>query len=178
MGSVGQSVYLWRMERRLTQKQLAGAAGISRPNLSDLERGKRELSLKSLRALASALGVTPGTLVDGVPPLALNGPLEFSREELDRIADAVFKGERSGGRVGEVAELLKVLSRSRICASGGTSGAASSSRSHASAQVKDKPRAGKRRVNAAWIHFKSALRQETAQALIQRIEDREITASG
>ena len=154
---------MWRMERRLTQEQLAGAAGISRPNLSDLERGKRELSLKSLRALASALVVTPGTLVDGISPLALKGPLEFSREELDRIADAVFKGEETGGRAGEIAELLKILSRSRICAS---------------AQVKDKPRSGKRRVNAAWLHFKAALRQETAQALIQRIEDREITAGG
>ena len=163
MGPIGKTIYLWRMERRLTQEQLADAAGISRPNLSDLERGKRELSLKSLRTLASALGVTPGTLVDGIPPLALKGPLEFSREELDRIADAVFNGEKTSGRAGEVAELLKILSRSRI---------------RASAQEKHSSRVGKRRVNAAWLHFKSALRKETANALIQRIEDREITASG
>lgn len=87
---IGRAVYLWRTERRLTQEQLARAAGISRPNLSDLERGKRELSLKSLRSLASALQITPGTLVDGIPPLALQGPLRFSRQELDQIADAVF----------------------------------------------------------------------------------------
>ena len=160
---IGRAVYLWRSERRLTQEQLARATGISRPNLSDLERGKRELSLKSLRSLASALNVTPGTLVDGVPPLALSGPLEFSRQELDRIADTVFKEEKTEGVEGKIAELLRILSRSRILAS---------------TRAKDKPRAGKRRVNAAWLHFKSALRKETAQALIQRIEDREITASG
>ena len=160
---IGRAVYLWRSERRLTQQQLARATGISRPNLSDLERGKRELSLKSLRSLASALNVTPGTLVDGVPPLALSGPLEFSRQELDRIADAVFKEEKTEGVEGKIAELLRILSRSRISAS---------------IPAKGKNRAGKRRVNAAWLHFKSALRKETAQALIQRMEDREITASG
>lgn len=156
---MGTAVRLWRAERRLTQEQLARAAGISRPNLSDLERGKRELSLKSLRLLASALRVNPGTLVDGIPPLAAQGPLEFSRRELDRIADAVFKKVRIGGRQREVAELLKLLSRSRISAAAG-------------ARDPSKP-PGKRRVNAAWLHFKSALPENAARALLQRVEDRE-----
>lgn len=163
MGPVGKAVYLWRTQRRLTQEQLARAAGISRPNLSDLERGKRELSLKSLRRLASALDITPGMLADGIPPLALGGPLEFSRREMDRIADAVFQRGKAVGREGQVAELLRILSRSRISAA---------------TRAKEKPRAGKRRVNAAWLHFKSAFRKETAQALLQRIEDREIPAGG
>ncbi|GEM_PF-704941 len=156
---IGKAVYLWRTERRLTQDQLSRAAGISRPNLSDLERGKRELSLKTLRLLASALKVTPGTLVDGIPPLASGGSLEFSRRQMDRIADAVFGAQKPAGREGEVAELLKTLSRSRISA--------------ASRQKGRGIRSGKRRVNAAWLQFKSALPRETARALIQRIEDRE-----
>ena len=154
---IGRTVYLWRSERRLTQEQLARTSGISRPNLSDLERGKRELSLKSLRGLASALGVTPGTLVDGILPLSLQGTLKFSRQELDRIADAVFGDKKVGGQEARVADLLRILSRSRISAALKTSG---------------KP-IGKRRVNAAWAQFKSALSKETAQALLQRIEDRE-----
>lgn len=154
---IGRAVYLWRAERRLTQEQLARATGISRPNLSDLERGKRELSLKSLRSLASALQVTPGTLVDGIPPLALRGPLRFSRQQLDQIADSVFKEGKIGGRRGEVVELLKILSRSRI-----------------SAATRTQPvRSGKRQVNAAWLHFKSVFSGDTARALLQRIEDRE-----
>ena len=161
---IGRAVYLWRTERGLTQEQLARATGISRPNLSDLERGKRELSLKTLRLLAAALQVTPGTLVDGLSPLAVKGPLEFSRRGLDRIADAAFGERKLAGREAKVAELLKILSRSRI-----------------SAASKGKERglhSGKRRINAAWLQFKSALPRETAQALIQRIEDREIAAGG
>lgn len=160
---IGTTVYLWRNERKLTQEQLARAAGISRPNLSNLERGGRELSLQSLRLLASALKVTPGTLVDGIPPLAQNGPLEFSRRQLDQIADAAFKNKKSAGREGKVADLLNLLTYSRISAATGKSGGAH-------------PK--KRAVRAAWLHFKSALRKETAQALIQRMEDREITAGG
>lgn len=161
---IGRAVYLWRTERGLTQEQLARETGISRPNLSDLERGKRELSLKTLRALASALRVTPGTLVDGSPPLAFQGPLEFSRRELDRIADAAFGERKLGGREGKVAELLKILARSRIS----TAGEGRESRL----------RSGKRRVNAAWLQFKSALSGGAAQALLQRIEDRERLRAG
>ncbi len=157
MLSIGRAVYLWRTERRLTQEQLARATGISRPNLSDLERGKRELSLKSLRLLASALHVTSGTLVDGIPPLADQGPVQFSRQNLDRIADAVFGEEKVSGQEARVADLLKILSQSRISAA---------------LKTAHKP-LGKRRVNAAWAQFKSGLSKETAQALLQRIEDRE-----
>lgn len=162
MLSIGRAVYLWRAERKLTQEQLARATGISRPNLSDLERGKRELSLASLRSLASALQITPGILADGIPPLAVQGPLEFSRQELDRIADAVFKKRKIGGWQGEVVELLKVLSSSRI-----------------SAATQTPPvRSGKRRVNAAWLHFKALFPKDAAQALIQRMEDRERFRTG
>lgn len=156
---IGRAVYLWRAERGLTQEQLARETGISRPNLSDLERGKRELSLKTLRALACALHVTPGTLVDGSPPWAVQGPLEFSRRELDRITDGVFGERKLAGREGKVAEWLRILACSRISAANRGKGS--------------RLRSGKRRVNTAWLQFKSALSGGAAQALLQRIEDRE-----
>lgn len=157
MLSIGKTVYLWRSERGLTQDQLARATGIPRPNLSNLERGKQELSLKSLRRLAVILRVTPGTLADGIPPLALEGPLAFSRQELDRIADAAFEDKKLRGRQAEVVGLLKILASNRIS---------------------KKLHSGKKRVSAAWLQFKSALSRETANALIQRIEDREIARGG
>lgn len=154
---IGRTVYLWRTERRLTQDQLARSSGISRPNLSDLERGKRELSLKTLRLLASALQVSPGTLVDGITPLAVQGSLNFSRQELDHIADAAFGDKKLSGRQGEVAKLIKIFASNRI---------------------QKEPPSGKRKVNAAWLLFKSSLARETVQALIQRIDDRERIKSG
>jgi len=47
----------WREYRGLTQQQLAEAAGISKPYLSQIEAGKRTGSAAVLRALADALAV-------------------------------------------------------------------------------------------------------------------------
>ncbi len=44
----GNPAKVWREHRGLTQKKLAGAAGISVPYLSQLETGKRKGSLESL----------------------------------------------------------------------------------------------------------------------------------
>ncbi len=51
-------IRVWREHRGLTQHQLAQAAGISTPYLSQLEAGKRRGSTAVLRAIAQALAVT------------------------------------------------------------------------------------------------------------------------
>ena len=51
-------VKAWREYRGLTQDALAEKAGISKAYLSQIETGKRTGVAKTLRALASALGVT------------------------------------------------------------------------------------------------------------------------
>jgi DNA-binding XRE family transcriptional regulator len=51
-------VKVWREFRGLTQGQLADAAGISKPYLSQIETGKRKGSTDILSALAKALKVT------------------------------------------------------------------------------------------------------------------------
>ncbi|MBI3158757.1 MAG: helix-turn-helix transcriptional regulator [Chloroflexi bacterium] len=50
-------VRVWREYRGLTQQQLADAAGISKPYLSQIETGKRTGTTEVLSALAGALGV-------------------------------------------------------------------------------------------------------------------------
>jgi transcriptional regulator with XRE-family HTH domain len=82
----GETVLLWRLERGLTQDGLARAAKLSRPNLSAIERGEREVTLKTLRSLAVALGVRPGVLADGCSPHA--NPVALSRTRLERVAAA------------------------------------------------------------------------------------------
>jgi transcriptional regulator with XRE-family HTH domain len=62
-GPFGETVLAWRLARGMTQAALARAACIPRPNLSAIERGDREVTLKTLRALALALEVRPGVLV-------------------------------------------------------------------------------------------------------------------
>ncbi|MES1205193.1 MAG: helix-turn-helix transcriptional regulator [Pseudomonadota bacterium] len=84
-----ETVLAWRLFRGLTQAQLARAAGVPRPNLSAVERGEREVTLKTLRALAAALDVRPGVLADGEAPTA---GLPLGRASLERIARAAAGG--------------------------------------------------------------------------------------
>jgi DNA-binding XRE family transcriptional regulator len=57
-------VRVWREHRDLTQQQLAEAAGISVPYLSQIESGKRRGSTEVLSAIAKALGLTLSDIVD------------------------------------------------------------------------------------------------------------------
>lgn len=50
-------VRVWREHRHRTQDQLAVAAAITKPYLSQIETGKRSASVEVLRNLARALGV-------------------------------------------------------------------------------------------------------------------------
>ncbi len=56
-------VKVWREYRRLSQQQLADAAGISRPYLAQIETNKRTGSTASLLAIAKALEVSIDDIV-------------------------------------------------------------------------------------------------------------------
>jgi transcriptional regulator with XRE-family HTH domain len=94
VGPFGETVLAWRLARRMTQAGLAQAARIPRPNLSAIERGDREVTLKTLRALALALDLRPGVLADGVMPAG--APKAMSRESLERVARAAATGTDLG----------------------------------------------------------------------------------
>jgi transcriptional regulator with XRE-family HTH domain len=83
----GRTIEQWRRSKGMSQAELAGRSGIPRPNLSIIEQGGRDLTLSTLRRIADALGITPGTIADGVLPLAL-GRAVWTREQLDKIARA------------------------------------------------------------------------------------------
>lgn len=51
-----------RKFREMTQADLAEASGISRPYLTEIETGKKDGSIRALKALAEALGVTVGDI--------------------------------------------------------------------------------------------------------------------
>jgi DNA-binding XRE family transcriptional regulator len=56
-------IRVWREHRGLTQKQLAQAAGISTPYLSQIESGKRRGSAEVLAGIAKALGLSLDEIV-------------------------------------------------------------------------------------------------------------------
>lgn len=58
-------IKVWREYRGLTQQQLANAAGISKPYLSQIETGKRTGTTEILSTIAKALDVSLDEIVGG-----------------------------------------------------------------------------------------------------------------
>lgn len=56
-------VRVWREHRGMSPKQLAEKAGIARPFLSQIETGRREGTVDTLRKIADALSLTIDDLV-------------------------------------------------------------------------------------------------------------------
>lgn len=153
----GQTLRLWRTARGLTQETLARRAKLSRPNLSSMERGRMEVSLKTLRALAVGLDIRPGVLVDGVPPeTSLQRP---SRETLERIAEAVVRG---GVQLNdEERQLVEALRR--IVAP----------RTAAAKRRWTPRRGGKRAAQQAWLWVRACYPEAMFTSLIERISERQ-----
>ena len=62
---VGSRVRTIRRARALTQRDLSDRSGIAVSTIVDIERGKTEPQIRTLRRLAKALEVTPERLVLG-----------------------------------------------------------------------------------------------------------------
>jgi transcriptional regulator with XRE-family HTH domain len=148
----------------MSQAQLAQAARMSRPNLSAVERGDREVTLRTLRQLALALDVRPGVLADGIAPAAAARPL--GRLALERIAGAAARrvaptGGESRDRAGE-ARLTALLTRA--AAARLASVAAPPGRGRRSAS-----RGPSRGGDRAYLLLKSATSSETVGTLVDRL---------
>jgi transcriptional regulator with XRE-family HTH domain len=64
---VGRNVRRFRREKGWTQEALAVFAGVSQQSISDLENGKSNPTIMTLRELAQGLGVRPMDLLDENP---------------------------------------------------------------------------------------------------------------
>lgn len=74
--------------RKMTQPQLAAAAGIKQPSLSELETGEtKEISGPVLIALSKALRVRPEWLATGETPIELDVGTSLSSDERELVQD-------------------------------------------------------------------------------------------
>lgn len=89
MKEFSQHLKAWRIERGLTQSQLADRSGIPRPNVAALESGRRECTLRTLARLASVLELSPGKLLDEWPSVTQG--IAWDRHQIDRIAKSLLE---------------------------------------------------------------------------------------
>lgn len=154
MNPVGQTISFWRMRKGLTQAVVAQRSGISRPNLSAIEQGARDLTVQTLRRIASTLGVSPGALVDGISHGPMKAPKKLDRYSLDRIA-RIAAGQP-----------LKASNVERRIAEG----LASLMKSKTQSLSDKKKRNNVRSENAAILRLKAEIGPVVFQHLIRRVE--------
>ncbi|KKN36556.1 hypothetical protein LCGC14_0772250 [marine sediment metagenome] len=69
---VAANIRARRLELHLTQEELADRLQIGQPYLSDIENGKRSLTLVTVAQFAEGLEVTPSYLLAGQPVVAIS----------------------------------------------------------------------------------------------------------
>ncbi len=103
---IGSSIQLQRIKKGLTQPRLAALSGIAQANLSNIEKGKRDLNLTTLKKISYALGVPAWELVRSVEE-AKTG-IRLTRDGLEGLAKAIL-GDKAP-KTGPVSrELLSAL---------------------------------------------------------------------
>ena len=152
----GHCLQLWRKKRGMSQALLAQKAGVPQPNLSAMERGEREVSLRTLRALALALDIPAGFLADGVGP-EVEKPLVLTRDRLERVSQAVAEGKAlADPQENKLARGAALLMKGRLRAAGhrakGLTPAVST--------------------KTTWRSITAAYRPEEIQSLVERISEK------
>ena len=157
MITFGENILLWRLHRSLSQEQLAALSNIPRPNLSDIEKGKRDVTLSTIRYLAHALGVLPGILVNGEPPEYKKFKGDLSREFMEKIASSVARGKPPENQEErKLYQLLRgVLSSSLKCAQ----------------TTQKRLLLPTRKANQAWLQLRALYPPETVNSLIIRTRE-------
>jgi len=64
----GKTVRKYRIQRGLSQEELAGLTGIHRTYIGGIERGERNPTLLMIHRIADALSVSPARLLEDSPP--------------------------------------------------------------------------------------------------------------
>lgn len=101
---VGNNIKAYRLLRKMTQEELAERVGVSTSFCTNIEGGKKGISIYTLRDLADALGVTANDLlydsstnqrIDNIALLLRDKPNSFLNW-IEKIVDLPDEDFRSG----------------------------------------------------------------------------------
>ena len=141
MSRIAQTIYLYRLENKITQKDLALKSGVPQPNISMIEKG-RDFKISTLYKLAAALGVSASDLLSGLKPVIVNKKALFERDNIEALVYrlAHFDKDRDKSR------LVKLL---------------------ATAILASNP--GKKNLDLAWVKLKKTFTREEFNAILSRL---------
>jgi two-component system response regulator len=106
---LGDSVRNWRKRLNMPQDDLAKRAGFHRSYISDVERGSRNLSLRSIEKLAEALGISVLTLFTDMEGKSGTAPLRS-----DEMVDVLLVEDNDNDTLLAVQALKKAGLTNRI----------------------------------------------------------------
>ncbi len=149
MQQVGDIVFQLRMKRGLTQQALARLVGVPQPNLSNIEKGKQDVTVGTLQRIAAVLGCSLTEFFSAVEQKP--EPASFSRERIEKLAEAIVTGKSK--LTGEDAEIVRLFNDLRP---------------HPAAQA----RLG--RTYKAWRQLRALLPKQAIQSLHARVRDAEM----
>ena len=86
MLQTGDLIYLKRLEKGLTQSELAEKARVPQSNLSDIEKGKRDITVSTLRKIAAGLDAHPRDFFED-EELPKQG--QMSRHKIEHLAGII-----------------------------------------------------------------------------------------
>lgn len=108
MLTLGQNIVNQRTKQGITQAQLAEAAAITQPNLSCIEKDKRDMTVSTLKRISAALSVSPARLLDEkTDQTPRKTPL--SRARIERIARMVTSGSLNESADAQIAYHFRQL---------------------------------------------------------------------
>ncbi len=143
---IGEKILQYRIRKGLTQAHLAAECGIPQPNLSNIEKGKKDLTVFTLVRIASALGVKPAELLD--EGLGQRPRVELTRSKIEVLAGAIADPHsKVSAETRSLAELFReVLAEPHL---------------HSSSK----------KINTAWIELKKRFTSQEIAGIRQRVQD-------
>lgn len=147
MLSPGIKIYEYRLSLKMSQGDLAQKAGLAQANLSNIEKGKRDLTVSTLLRIASALEVKPSQLID--TPVPESG-LELSRGKIEKLAEVILNPQiKASHELKEWAELFRqILPESNL-------------------------RSSVKKTGLAWAKLRQRLTSSEIKGILDRVKDAE-----
>lgn len=145
MTPIGYQISKKRRECGLTQMQLARGAGLPQPNLSNIEKGRQDLTVATLIRIARTLGVSPGQFFEETK----SPEVFFTRTRIERLAHFVWNPAVPCSK-----EDLWIVERLRILVPGIL-----------------KRGAGRMAVERAWFELRNRFTPAQIKLLTERVRD-------